>query len=194
MPTEIRKDITDQRLIIVTLVVVSRGTIGSACTSVSFGAAKLRALADMLTGKSPLDAEKQHAQEIVTGEVGARCSLFANWEVLRMSCGDKSAIPRGRMKKTDQTKGSGCTIPDSPGVYRHVNKRTGEVEYVGQTENLRVRQQQHVRSGKLDPEKQWVEYSEAKPSATKDDLRNTERQHVERHDPSGNIYRGGNGR
>ena len=194
MPTEIRKDITDQRLIIVTLVVVSRGTIGSACTSVSFGAAKLRALADMLTGKSPLDAEKQHAQEIVTGEVGARCSLFANWEVLRMSCGNKSAIPRGRMKKTDQTKGSGCTIPDSPGVYRHVNKRTGEVEYVGQTENLRVRQQQHVRSGKLDPEKQWVEYSEAKASATKDDLRNTERQHVERHDPSGNIYRGGNGR
>ncbi len=194
MSTEIRKDITDQRLMIVTLVVVSHGTIGSACTSVSFGAAKLRALADMLTGKSPLDAEKQHAQEIVTGEVGARCSLFANWEVLRMSCGNKSAIPRGRMKKTDQTKGSGCTIPDSPGVYRHVNKRTGEVEYVGQTENLRVRQQQHVRSGKLDPEKQWVEYSEAKASATKDDLRNTERQHVERHDPSGNIYRGGNGR
>jgi len=59
---------------------------------------------------------------------------------------------------------------------------------------MRVRQQQHVRSGKLDPEKQWVEYSEAKASATKDDLRNTERQHVERHDPSGNIYGGGNGR
>jgi hypothetical protein len=194
MSTEIGEDITDQRLMIVILVVLPHGVVGGACTSVSFGSAKLKALADAPRSRSPLDAEKQHAQEMITGEVRARCSLFANWEVLRMSCGNKSAIPRGRMRKTDQTKGSGCTIPDSPGVYRHVNKRTGEVEYVGQTENLRVRQQQHVRSGKLDPEKQWVEYSEAKASATKDDLRNTERQHVERHDPSGNIYGGGNGR
>ncbi len=29
---------------------------------------------------------------------------------------------------------------------------------------------------------------------TVDDLRNTEKQHMERHDPSGNIYGGGNGR
>ncbi len=111
-----------------------------------------------------------------------------------MSCGKKSAIPPGRMRKTDQTKGPECPIPNAPGVYRHVNKRTGEIEYVGQTENLRIRQQQHVSTGRLDPEKQWVEYSEAKPSATKDDLCSTEKRHVERHDPSGNIYRGGNGR
>lgn len=60
-----------------------------------------------------------------------------------MSCSKRSAIPLGRMKKTDQVKGSECPIPNSPGIYRHIDKGTGEVDYVGQTENLRVRQQ-HV--------------------------------------------------
>jgi excinuclease UvrABC nuclease subunit len=60
------------------------------------------------------------------------------------------------MKKTDQTEGSECPIPNAPGVYRHIDKRTGEIKYIGQTEDLRVRQQQHVRSGRLDPKKQWI--------------------------------------
>ena len=114
--------------------------------------------------------------------------------VKTVSSSYKSAIPRGRMTKTDVVKGTDCTIPNSPGVYRHVDKRTGDTTYIGQTEDLRARQQQHVRDGRLNPEKQWVEYSPAKPIASKDDLRNTEKKHIERHNPSGNKTGGGNGR
>jgi len=79
-------------------------------------------------------------------------------------------------------------------VYRHVDKESGNVEYVGQTNNLRKRQQEHVRTGTLDPERQYVCYSAAKPDASKDDLCRTEKAHIARHQPSGNKTKGGNGR
>lgn len=44
--------------------------------------------------------------------------------------------------------------PAKPGVYRHIDKESGNVEYVGQTNNLRKRQQEHVRTGTLYPERQ----------------------------------------
>jgi hypothetical protein len=105
-----------------------------------------------------------------------------------------SAIPPGRMRETDKVKGKECDIPDKPGVYRHKNKETGEVEYSGQTDNLRRRQQEHSRNGKLDTDKQNVAYSVAKADAQKDDLLKTEKDHIKRHNPSGNKTEGGNGR
>lgn len=105
-----------------------------------------------------------------------------------------SAIPSGRMRETDKIKGKDSTIPNKPGEYRHINKNTGEVEYVGQTNDLRKRQQEHARNGKLDTNEQKVAYSVAKPDATKDDLLKTEKDHIKRHNPSGNTYEGGNGR
>lgn len=48
-----------------------------------------------------------------------------------MPWGNKSAIRPGRMRKTDEVKGPNCPIPSSPGVCRHVYKRTGEVHHVG---------------------------------------------------------------
>lgn len=87
----------------------------------------------------------------------------------------QSAINRGRMRKTDQIKGSSSNIPQEPGMYRHVNKQTGEIDYVGQTDNLRVRQQQHARDGKLNTSTHDVHYSVARNSATKDDLCETEK-------------------
>lgn len=79
-------------------------------------------------------------------------------------------------------------------MYRHVNKSTGKVEYVGQTDNLRVRQQQHARDGKLDTSKQDVHYAVAKKGSTKDDLCDTEKAHIKKKKPSGNKTRGGNGK
>jgi hypothetical protein len=104
------------------------------------------------------------------------------------------AIPRGRMKQTDIVTGPDSSLPHAPGVYRHVDKSTGTVDYVGQANDLRKRQQEHVRSGKLDPERQFVQYSEARETATKDDLCRTEVEHIARHHPSGNTTKGGNGR
>lgn len=107
---------------------------------------------------------------------------------------NKSAIGVGRMKITDQVKGPHATIPPLPGMYRHINKITGEIEYVGQTDNLRVRQQQHAREGKLDLSKQDVHYSVARVDATKDDLCDTEKDHIKRKKPTGNKTKGGNGK
>jgi hypothetical protein len=110
------------------------------------------------------------------------------------STSGRSALPPGRMPRTDVIKGSNSPIPAAPGAYRHINKETGAIEYVGQSDNLRVRQQQHARDGKLDTEKQFVQYGKARPDATKDDLCNTERKHIATHSPSGNKTKGGNGR
>jgi hypothetical protein len=105
-----------------------------------------------------------------------------------------SALPSGRMRETDQVKGNDSPLPSSPGMYRHINKETGSVDYVGQTDNLRKRQQEHARTGKLDTDKQLVQYGVAKPDASKGDLCQTEVDHIARHKPSGNKTKGGNGR
>lgn len=105
-----------------------------------------------------------------------------------------SAIPPGRMRETDVVKGKGSPLPSQPGIYRHVDKQTGSVDYAGQTDNLRKRQQEHAREGKLNTDTHKVQYSAAKRDATKDDLCRTEKEHISRHKPSGNTYKGGNGR
>ena len=105
-----------------------------------------------------------------------------------------SAIPPGRMKETDKIKGKDSRIPQEPGIYRHRNKETDKIDYVGQTNNLRKRQQEHARNGKLNPETQYVQYSSSKKDASKDDLLQTEKDHIARHNPKGNTTKGGNGR
>lgn len=106
----------------------------------------------------------------------------------------ESSLPSGRMRETDKIKGKDSPLPDSPGVYRHRNKETREVDYVGQTDNLRKRTQEHARTGKLDTEKQYVQYGESKSGSSKDNLCKTEKDHIARHKPSGNKTKGGNGR
>lgn len=104
-----------------------------------------------------------------------------------------SALPPGRMKESNTVKGD-CVIPNKPGIYQHINKTTQEVDYSGQTDDLRKRQQEHARNGKLDTDKQFVRYGVAKDGATKADLCQTEIAHISRHQPAGNKTKGGNGR
>jgi hypothetical protein len=98
------------------------------------------------------------------------------------------------MQKTDVIKGHECRIPREPGAYRHIDKETKTVVYVGQSNDLRVRQQQHARAGRLDTARHVVQYAVARPDATKDDLCRTEQCHIARHNPTGNKTKGGNGR
>lgn len=114
---------------------------------------------------------------------------------------EKSAAPRstsaigpGRMRQTDIVKGRSSPLPAAAGVYRHTNKETNAIEYVGQTNDLRKRQQEHLRSGKLDTTRQNVLYSVARPGVDKAALCATEVKHIDRHKPSGNTTKGGNGR
>ena len=86
----------------------------------------------------------------------------------KRASGGHSVIPSGRMKETDQIKGKNSSIPNTPGIYRHRDKETHGVEYVGQTDDLRTRTQQHARDGKLDTNKQYVQYTEAKSGSSKE--------------------------
>jgi len=106
----------------------------------------------------------------------------------------KSALPPGRMRETDKIKGSDSPLPNAPGVYRHVSKENGNIDYVGESKNLKKRQQEHARNGKLNTDKQYVQYGEAKNTASTDDRRRTEVNHIARHNPPGNTTKGGNGR
>lgn len=105
-----------------------------------------------------------------------------------------SAIPSGRMKHSSTVKGKDCIIPNTPGVYRHVDKETGEIGYVGQTNNLKKRQQQHALSGKLNLDTHNIHFSAARANADRDDLCETEKKHIKKHKPSENKTAGGNGR
>lgn len=111
----------------------------------------------------------------------------------KMQDKQRSALAPGRMQEADSVKGNSL-IPKSPGIYQHVNKQTGKVEYAGQTNDLRKRQQEHARAGKLDTEKQKVRYGVARDGANKNDLLKTEVDHIARHKPVGNTTKGGNGR
>ncbi|RFP15125.1 hypothetical protein D0T25_18480 [Duganella sp. BJB488] len=121
-------------------------------------------------------------------------SAIADVEKSQQQRHHNSAVGPGRMRQTDVIKGPGSPLPSAPGIYRHTNKETKAVEYVGQTNDLRKRQQEHQRSGKLDPGRQNVQFSVARPGADKAALCATEVNHIARHNPSGNSTKGGNGR
>lgn len=101
-----------------------------------------------------------------------------------------SALPPGRMSTTSDAR----SLPSDPGIYRHRDNATGSVDYVGQTGNLRTRNMQHQTSGKFDPNSQTIEYGRCREGTSRDDWCRTERAHIEKHNPPGNTYRGGNGR
>jgi len=107
---------------------------------------------------------------------------------------ERSALKPGRMRESNCVKGDDCSISSKPGIYHHVNRDTGISDYDGETSNLRKRQQEHVRSGKLNTESHYVRYGEAREDSNFAERRRTEQEHIQRHNPSGNTYKGGNGR
>ena len=106
----------------------------------------------------------------------------------------QSALSRGRMKRASGSTVKELDLLPKPAVYRIVDKATAKPKYVGQTDNLRQRMGQHKAGGTLNLKKDAVEYREARDGATKDDLCHTEVKHIEKHQPPGNTYRGGNGK
>lgn len=102
----------------------------------------------------------------------------------------QSAIPRGRMRVAYEIE----DLPSEPGIYRHIDKETKKVIYIGQTNNLRRRNQEHIRDGNLDLNNYKIGYNICKPNVTRDDWCDTEKKHIKKHRPSRNKYRGGNGR
>lgn len=100
------------------------------------------------------------------------------------------AIPRGRMRVAYQVE----DLPEKPGLYRHINKDNDRVEYIGQTNNIKRRNREHELKGKLNLSTQKVAYAVAHSDADRQKWCDAEKQHIEKHNPPGNQYKGGNGR
>ena len=85
--------------------------------------------------------------------------------------------------------------PQRPGEYRWRNKKTGEIEYVGETNNLARRKTQHIKSDKqvLEDTHQF-EWKKADENSTSVTRREHERQKIEQHKPTLNQRAGGGGR
>ena len=86
------------------------------------------------------------------------------------------------------------------GVYRYVNKNTERVEYVGQSNNLRRRYQEHPRGAKppLDPNTHHFDWKEQTGFISKAlstlERRIKEQKKIRKHNPILNKNKGGGGR
>jgi len=54
----------------------------------------------------------------------------------------------GRPRKYNPSTGRGSKPPSQPGEYR-IRGKDGKVKYIGETNNLKRRMEQHIKSGKL---------------------------------------------
>ena len=90
--------------------------------------------------------------------------------------------------------------PSAAGNYRYVNKRTGKVEYVGDSNDLRRRYQEHLRGAPpaFDPDKHHFDWKEQNPAMDEGEglreRREKEREKIRQHNPTLNKNRGGGGR
>lgn len=102
----------------------------------------------------------------------------------------------GRPTKYNPSTGVGQKPPAKPGEYR-MRDAAGNMTYVGETNNLARRIDEHIRSGKL-PTGQGcgstVEYMVADGRSTSRTRRAHEQQSIEKHHPTLNKSKGGEGR
>lgn len=106
---------------------------------------------------------------------------------------------QGRPKKFDPYSGGGSLPPAKAGEYRirAKDEHDGAVVYIGETDNIRRRINEHMRRGKLKdaaPGSCVVEYKEADGRSTSRTRREHERRKIAQHSPALNLSRGGEGR
>lgn len=102
----------------------------------------------------------------------------------------------GRPSKYNPSSGTGKKPPSKPGEYR-VRDGSGNITYIGETNNLARRTSEHIRSGKLPTGngcKSTIEYKLADGRSTSRTRREHEQQKIAQHQPLLNKSRGGEGR
>lgn len=90
-----------------------------------------------------------------------------------------SVYTPGRPIKYHPHSGIGTRPPELPGEYRICNSQ-GNILYIGETNNLLRRMQQHIRSGKLSAGNTF-EYKVANTDSTSQTRRLHEQQKIARH-------------
>jgi excinuclease UvrABC nuclease subunit len=88
-----------------------------------------------------------------------------------------------------------CEPPCVPGEYRFRNKRTGKIDYIGETRNLKRRKLEHDRSEKsISSSTHDFEYKLADGRSTSNSRRKHEKSKIEQYNPRYNERSGGAGR
>lgn len=102
----------------------------------------------------------------------------------------------GRPNKYNPTSKTGSKPPEKPGEYR-IRDNKGDITYVGETNNLKRRMNQHLYNGKMSDGKneggsfEWKTADGRSSSATR---REHERRKIKQHSPKLNRSKGGEGR
>ena len=108
-----------------------------------------------------------------------------------------STYKTGRPTEYSPSTGKGTMPPEKPGEYRIVKKGGGksgnEVLYIGETNNLKRRMNEHQRSGKLG-EGGTIAYQPADGRSTSNTRRTHEASKIKQHNPPLNKSKGGEGR
>lgn len=98
----------------------------------------------------------------------------------------------GRPKKYDPFVQAGQRPPHLPGEYR-IRDGSGELIYIGETNDLFRRMQEHIRRGKLQ-NGGTIEFQAADGRSTSRTRREHERAKIAQHSPALNRSGGGEGR
>ncbi len=96
----------------------------------------------------------------------------------------QSPLGRGRMSRQDP--------PESPVIYRILEKETRSIRKIGVTNNGRRRKKEHTKSG-LHTDYTVFAWKPFDTSSTQEDGYAAERRHIKKHKPAGNRHPGGNG-
>lgn len=105
-----------------------------------------------------------------------------------------SIYKSGRPSKYNPISGSGRRPPSCPGEYR-IRDNANKIAYVGETNNLNRRMNEHIRNGKLS-EGTGVsfEWKAADRRSTSRTRRMHEQVKIKQHQPEWNRSKGGEGR
>ncbi len=87
---------------------------------------------------------------------------------------------------------SSADPPKIPGEYRILDKN-GNIKYIGETNNLKRRTQEHQRRGEIE-EGDKVLWKKADPLSTSEERRKHEKKKIKQHQPYENMSKGGEGR
>lgn len=106
-----------------------------------------------------------------------------------------SIYKSGRPHKYNPLTKSGTKPPQKPGEYR-IRDESDKIVYVGETNNLLRRMNEHCRSGKMSNQegRYTFEWKVADGRSTSATRREHERKKIEEHAPKMNRSKGGEGR
>ncbi len=102
----------------------------------------------------------------------------------------------GRPKKYNPTTKTGNKPPEKAGEYR-IRDKEGKLVYIGETNNLQRRMNEHLRTGKMsncEEERYTFEWKVADGRSSSVTRREHERKKIDEHMPKMNKSKGGEGR